>query len=179
MEPRFLADKPRCIADKPRFIADSMLGTLAKWLRALGFDTVFEATAHDSALLRQAGKEGRILLTCDRELAGRGGELTRLIAFESLEKQLAAVLRGVPVSDLDSSVSRCLCCNGELDTVDKEQCRLQVPDYVFATHDFFIRCLRCDRIYWEGTHVEGIRKRLKKLRQYLMLTLPADRVKII
>jgi uncharacterized protein with PIN domain len=56
-----------------RLLCDQMLGTLAKWLRLIGFDT-FYATKEmdDSELLQIAKKEKRIILTRDKELLVRG-----------------------------------------------------------------------------------------------------------
>ena len=49
--------------EDPRFLVDSMLGTLAKWLRILGYDTEYDACLNDNKLVRLARGEGRILLT--------------------------------------------------------------------------------------------------------------------
>jgi hypothetical protein len=51
------------------FIADSMLGTLAKWLRILGYDTHYDPTLDDHQLVRLARAEDRVLLTRDHELS--------------------------------------------------------------------------------------------------------------
>ena len=44
-----------------------MLGTLAKWLRILGYDTLFDPDLDDNQLVRLARAEDRVLLTRDRE----------------------------------------------------------------------------------------------------------------
>ena len=54
-----------------RLLADGMLGTLAKWLRLLGYDTAYDNVAADPELARRARSEGRVLLTRDRELSKR------------------------------------------------------------------------------------------------------------
>ena len=54
-----------------RFSADCNLGTLAKWLRILGYDTLYERGIADLDFLRKAAEEGRIVLTRKRELARR------------------------------------------------------------------------------------------------------------
>ena len=54
-----------------RFIADEMLGKLAKWLRAIGYDTVYYAGGGDSMLVRQALDEDRLILTKDTRLVER------------------------------------------------------------------------------------------------------------
>src|SRR5262249_10770147 len=52
----------------PRFVADAMLGRVARWLRVLGFDVVYDPTLHDAALVQLAEADDRILLTRDRQL---------------------------------------------------------------------------------------------------------------
>ncbi len=54
-----------------RFIADRNLGTLAKWLRILGYDTLYERGDADLDFLRRAAEDGRIALTRKRDLARR------------------------------------------------------------------------------------------------------------
>ena len=52
-----------------RFAVDAMLGTLAKWLRILGYDAFFDPALDDHQLVRLARAELRVLLTRDRALA--------------------------------------------------------------------------------------------------------------
>ena len=52
----------------PSFIADAHLGGLARLLRMLGFDTLFENAYTDQQILQLIARERRILLTRDREL---------------------------------------------------------------------------------------------------------------
>jgi len=56
-----------------------MLGTLAKWLRILGYDTLFQPELNDHQLVRLARAEDRVLLTRDRELARRRGVRVLLV----------------------------------------------------------------------------------------------------
>ena len=51
----------------PRFVADSMLGRLAKWLRAFGFDVVHHPFAGDHNLIARARERDAMVLT---QLAG-------------------------------------------------------------------------------------------------------------
>lgn len=57
--------------DPRRFVADVHLGTLARLLRLLGFDTWYAPDADDQALTERAVGEERILLSRDRELLMR------------------------------------------------------------------------------------------------------------
>ena len=58
-------------APELRFMADEMLGKLAKWLRTIGYDTVYYTGGGDSALVQQALAEDRVILTGDSHLVKR------------------------------------------------------------------------------------------------------------
>ncbi len=138
-----------------------MLGTLAKWLRILGYDTLFDPDLDDHQLVRLARAEGRVLLTRDRELARRRGVRTLLIASQDLEEQITQVLT---TFDLEPAqiLSRCLVCNEPLQPLDYETARQRVPPYVAQTHDTFKICPACRRVYWHGTHRQRMQERLAR-----------------
>ncbi len=52
-----------------KFLADNMLGSLARWLRFLGFDTAYPDVLTDKDLKELARQENRVLLTRDKELS--------------------------------------------------------------------------------------------------------------
>ncbi len=56
----------------PRFVADGHLGKLARNLRLLGLDTVYERDADDPRLLEIMVSQDRVLLTRDRPLLMHG-----------------------------------------------------------------------------------------------------------
>jgi uncharacterized protein with PIN domain len=68
-----------------RFVADTMLGRLAKWLRILGYDTVYPGQETDQRLARIAAEEGRVLLTRDVDLASRKGFQKLLVHSNDLQ----------------------------------------------------------------------------------------------
>ena len=153
------------IRRRPRLIADSMLGKLAKSLRMLGLDVVYEPFIEDSELLRRAREEGRVILTRDRQFIRRRN-LPSFVFIESdhVNDQLAQVARELGLAvNKSRAFTRCLVCNGELVEAPKESVRLEVPAYVFETRDRFARCAACRRVYWRGTHVEGMERRLEQL----------------
>jgi uncharacterized protein with PIN domain len=64
-----LCPAPRGSGLPPRFYCDEMLGHLARFLRAAGFDTRLACDgASDSQILREAADEERWLLTLDRRI---------------------------------------------------------------------------------------------------------------
>ena len=141
-----------------------MLGRLAKWLRLMGYDTCYERDITDDALLLEARKEGRTILTRDTRLimrrAARGQAL--LITSNDPAMQLRQVMEHFSLAALD--IPRCSRCNGLLIRVpDKHQLRDLVPEHVFLNQgrEGFFRCSSCGRIYWEGSHAAGIRSKKK------------------
>ena len=145
-----------------RFVADRMLGKLARWLRALGYDTLYLGGAGDE-VIRRALEEGRILLTRNRRAhpwLRRGRVL--VITADDPREQLREVVRQLRLSLAEEALlSRCLACNRPLVTADKEEARGDVPDYVWQTHADFRRCQGCGRVFWSGSHAENMRHRLK------------------
>ena len=139
-----------------------MLGTLAKWLRILGYDTLFDASLNDHQLVRLARAEERVLLTRDRELARRRGLHVLLVAGEQLDDQVRQVLADLSLAP-ERAFSRCPVCNQPLEAIDRETAQARVPAYVIQTHDSFSRCPACQRIYWRGTHWQQMDEHLKNL----------------
>jgi uncharacterized protein len=149
-----------------RFIADAMLGKLAKWLRILGYDVAYERKIDDDALIERAGVDGRMILTRDARLIRRRLRPRPLFLFieddRPLEQLRQAVLQ-LGLSITKYRFSRCIECNALLGAVEKDLIQRYVPEYVFRTQDRFSRCPQCLRIYWEGTHSDHIRGRLRTL----------------
>jgi uncharacterized protein with PIN domain len=145
------------------FVADSMLGTLAKWLRILGYDTLFDVSLDDYQLMRLARAGGRVLLTRDRELARRRGVRTLLIESEHLEEQIRQVLTDLDLKT-DQSFSRCPVCNEPLQPLGREAARTRVPAYVARKHETFKTCPACRRVYWRGTHWQQMEEWLARFR---------------
>lgn len=128
-----------------------MLGRLARWLRVLGYDTLYSPAADDPALARLARAETRILLTRDRELARRAGLRVLLLRDDRVQEQLREVAARFAL-EAEEAFSRCTRCNVTLLELDREGARGRVPPYVYTTHARFRACPECRRVYWRGTH---------------------------
>jgi len=145
-----------------RFVADRMLGKLARWLRVLGYDTLYLGSAGDE-VIRQELDAGRILLTRNRRAHAwlKRGRVV-VIEADNPREQLQEVVRQLrlPLA-AEALLNRCLGCNRPLVIVGKEEVRGDVPDYVWQTHAEFRRCQGCRRVFWSGSHAENMRHRLK------------------
>jgi len=144
-----------------KFVVDHMLGKLAKYLRFMGYDTYYPTgRMSDDEIMEIARKEGRILLTRDKELAKRSGGI--YIESENYEEQLKFVINRFHLNT-DSLLSRCSICNVPLVKVDKREIKDKVPEYVYEHQDDFYMCPKCGRIYWYGSHTERIEKKIREL----------------
>jgi len=144
----------------PPLLADAMLGKLARWLRALGYDTLY-LQVDDAEIAHRARVESRVVLTQDRQLARRRGLRTVLIMSQDLAQQVEEVIAAVGKPPVDCA--RCMVCNGALERISHDDAAKQVPVYVAATQEVFRRCIECGRIYWQGTHWDGIRERIARV----------------
>ncbi len=151
-------------SEDKRFIADVMLGRLARWLRLLGFDTLYYSDISDSRLLKVAREEGRFILTRDtRFVKIRGIKDYLLITSNNSFKQLLEVLRSLNLGRF-KPLSRCVECNGLLLRIlDKGELKDTVPEFVFLNVHVFIKCSECGKIYWEGTHPKMFKEKLSEI----------------
>jgi uncharacterized protein with PIN domain len=142
-----------------RFVVDGMLGSLARWLRILGYDTDYTNQRADAELVRIARAEDRVLLTRDRQLAGRRGVRALLIESQALDDQLTQVTSTFPPPPT-SEPGRCSVCNTVLIHATPQEVAGRVPEYVLKQHQHFQHCPGCDRIYWRGSHWRNMQVRL-------------------
>jgi uncharacterized protein len=135
----------------PSFLLDVHLGALARRLRLLGVDAAYRNDLGDDALIEQADRERRVLLTQDRGLLRR-----RKLWF-------GAFVRGArPDEQLRDTLdrfapplapwTRCTACNGTLSPVAKETIAHELRPGTRRTYDTFARCDDCGRLYWKGAH---------------------------
>jgi uncharacterized protein with PIN domain len=145
-----------------------MLGRLARWLRLLGFDTLYDPGISDARLLRVAKEQERIILTRDTRLIKiRGIKDYLLLNANNSFQQLLEVIHALNLKDFQP-LSRCVACNGQLSKIpDKKEIRDAVPDFVFHNFHIFLRCGGCKKVYWEGTHPRMFREKLTEVLQVL------------
>ena len=144
----------------PRFVADHMLGSLARWLRMIGYDTVYDKGLDDKGLAELARAENRFLLTRDKELGKEPGAL--LLEQDDLDSQLKATGAKFGLK-YNEDLIRCSTCNGDLQQLPKEEAKAVVPEGAYAGNDKFWKCSKCGKVFWKGSHWLGIMDRLKKL----------------
>jgi hypothetical protein len=146
-------------AQPESFACDAMLGGLARWLRAAGYDASWRADIDDWDLVRLARSEGRLLLSCDTGIFQigivRDGDVPGLLVPHGLKKreQFRWVMETLK---LTPRTPRCMACGGELVAVPKESVKDIAPPRSYAWRNDFFQCARCRKLFWQGTHWEGI-----------------------
>ncbi len=147
-----------------KFIADVMLGRLARWMRFLGFDTLYFSGISDSRLIRIAKEQNRFILTRDTRLIEvKGLKDYLLIKSNDSFQQLIEVLDALQLKQFNL-LSRCVKCNGRLTGIfDKTEIQDSVPEFVFLNFEVFLKCNDCGKIYWEGSHPKNFREKISEI----------------
>ncbi len=150
-----------------KFIVDNNVGKLARWLRMMGYDTLFFGGGDDSQMVATALTEGRVILTRDTQIMKRGvvvsGRLKALlIESDEPERQMRQVIKTLDLDCQFGLFTICLECNQPLEEKSKQQVKDRVPPYVFQTQSQYMECPACRRIYWRGTHWQAMTRKLEK-----------------
>ncbi len=148
-----------------RFVSDRMLGTLCRYLRFMGYDTISanslskSNSLEDTLLLRIALGEGRVLLTRDRELAGRAGPAGVLVRSDDVMEQVKQLLN-TGLIDAELRMTRCSLCNTELREATTGE--IAGADYAPKDNDgfLFFFCPNCQKLYWNGSHGKHLADRI-------------------
>jgi len=151
-----------------KFIVDNNLAKLAKWLRIMGYDALLLKEKDDIKMIRFALNEDRVILTRDTQLMKRrqvtSGKLRAvLIKPDNPGTQLQETARTLNLTYNFRPFSVCLECNQPLVPRSKEEVQDLVPPFVFQTHEEYMECPSCHRIYWQGTHWQAMLNELKAL----------------
>jgi uncharacterized protein with PIN domain len=144
------------------------VGKLARWLRMMGYDSVFFIGDDDSNMVRQALAEGRVILTRDtgimkRRVISNGRLKAVLIESEEPERQMRQLMTAIDLMENSHPFTLCLECNEPLAARSREEVAERVPPYVYRTQTQYMECPACRRIYWRGTHWEAMVRKLEKL----------------
>lgn len=147
-----------------KFLCDEMLGTLAKWLRIIGFDTIYVKNISDNQVCAIAKKEQRFILTRDWILANNISN-AYYVQPKKLDDQVRSVVNAFQLSiDEKLLFSRCTICNIPVKPVVKETIKSNVPPSIYDNYDTFWICLGCGRVYWLGSHWADVTARVKNFR---------------
>ncbi len=149
-----------------KFIADIMVGRLARWLRVLGYDTVYYPNGPRFLLPLEARREGRVLLTRSRRMIEENPDVEAyLVIPDRPRQQLIDIMEAFELGT-DWIFSRCTLCNRPVEIVGAEEVKDEVPAAVLKMETRFYRCPGCGKVYWEGSHVHRFREFLERIKEH-------------
>jgi uncharacterized protein with PIN domain len=147
-----------------KFILTHEVGKLAKWLRILSFDTVYQRKDDKRELVLRSLRENRIVVSRNASLARYTGIRFVHIKSDLLEGQLKQLKDEIPLTLSEENMfTRCVLCNTILLAIKKEDTKDKVPEFVYRANETFVACPECKKIYWQGTHWGNVKKILEKI----------------
>lgn len=148
--------RPKPLRDT-KFIVDVNLGRLAGYLRLLGFDSCYKNDLDDLEIVNRSLSEQRIILTRDLGIL-KHGEVTHgyWVRNTKPKAQVSEVVKSLQLQNSFKPFTRCAECNCVLNQVDKQSVIDRLPDYIKESHEAFIECEGCHKIYWQGSHYDRI-----------------------
>lgn len=147
-----------------KFVIDANLGTLARYLRLLGFDCLYRNDYDDQTVARISHEEHRIVLTRDRALLQQKIITHGYFVREVKPRlQVKAILNRFDLHRSVCPFSRCTRCNGRLITIDKEKIIDRLEPLTKKYYEDFLICTECKQIYWQGSHHQRAQKLVKDL----------------
>ena len=158
-----------------KFLVDAMLGKLARFLRILGFDTVYANDlignfeidpVPDEKLIEYAEKNDRFIITKDYPLYKSIRNKSLYLKGEGIYNYLTQLKKRLGLNfEFNIERARCSICNSQLKKVkDKNLIKNLVLTETFNHYDEFFQCvnLQCKKVYWKGVHIEDIENKLEK-----------------
>jgi hypothetical protein len=147
-----------------KFILTSELGKLARWLRIMGYDSLYYKNDNLGTLIIQALREDRLIVTRRQTKIDDLEKKTLVLKTDKLKGQLLEVIGALHLTiDEQKMFSRCVLCNEELVLIDKGAVKELIPLYVYKTQNYFRQCALCKRVYWQGSHWGNVKETIQKI----------------
>jgi uncharacterized protein len=70
-----------------------------------------------------------------------------------------------------NNFTRCSVCNGKLQKINKSKIisiTNTIPEKIIETIDIFYCCSDCQKVYWDGTHIQEINKLIVEINKKLI-----------
>jgi len=147
-----------------KFVLDVHLGKLAKYLRMLGFDTLYRNDNDDKEIVRISLEEHRVILSRDIGLLKvKSVSHAYFIRNQYPKDQLTEVLNHFDLYKAINPFNRCIKCNGHLDSVEKETIIQQLEPLTKKYFNEFFRCNHCQSIFWKGSHFDHMTSFIREI----------------
>jgi hypothetical protein len=149
--------------EKLKFIADVHLGRLAKYLRILGFDCLYQNDFSDEYIIETSIKEKRIILTMDRGILKNSRvKYGFLVKSKKVKEQLRNVMDRFDLYGKTRPFSLCIDCNEKLNRISRNEASKVFTYLGDEYYKEFYRCPSCNKVYYKGSHYERMFEKLKE-----------------
>ncbi|WP_209319896.1 Mut7-C ubiquitin/RNAse domain-containing protein [Ancylomarina longa] len=147
-----------------KFILDCHLGKLAKYLRMLGFDTLYRNDFGDDEIIDIASEEERIILTRDKLLLS-SPKISHAYFVRAIDRheQLIEVVKKFDLYSQFRSFTRCMTCNASLYEISKEEIINKIDRETARVFNQFFYCKHCDKVFWKGSHFKRMEAFIREL----------------
>lgn len=149
---------------QPVFIADVHLGKLARLLRMLGFDTLYNNNYSKEELATIALQQQPVLLTKNTAFLHNKQLHVVIMTTADAYLQLKHVMQQWALLPHIQPFTRCIVCNGPIVPVEKQMIADVLSQNTRASFHEFWQCINCKRVYWKGSHYERMGRFIAQLR---------------
>ncbi|MHA2097460.1 MAG: Mut7-C RNAse domain-containing protein [Candidatus Kariarchaeaceae archaeon] len=153
--------------DNSKLLVDASLGKLARWLRFIGYDTTYNSMLDKHSLINLAREKGLILITQSKligNIAKNKGVNFMVIQGKTTEEQIRNLkIQKFEIREPQIDLSRCSLCNGQLRLTDTKEDINLVPPGTRESCSQFFKCVKCNHLYWEGSHWNKIKSTVSKI----------------
>lgn len=149
-----------------KFILDVHLGKLVKYLRMLGFDSLYENDYDDPEIIEIALAEKRIILTNDTGIL-KNGSVTHgyWVRSQKPMEQLEEIIERFDLYPGFMPFLRCMACNSIISRRTKESVIELLKSKTKQYYNEFYQCSGCNKIYWKGSHYKKMKRFIDGLMQ--------------
>ena len=146
------------------FLLDVHLGTLARYLRMAGFDTLYKSKDYGDAFLAEFSSiHNHIMLSRDIGLLKRAKvEFGHWVRNTDPMEQFKEIVKLYNLQEHFNPMGRCIVCNEKINRVNKTDIKEFVPLKVYKWKEEFFQCSGCLKVYWEGSHHKKMMKQLEE-----------------
>jgi len=150
-----------------KFYADSMLGKLSRFLRFLGYDTLYRTQESIEDMLEISSNEERIILSQAKNvvaLSNKRNIQALSMPTTNISDQLQTLKSNLDITfKIPPLEMRCSMCNGNLNRKEKDEIIESIPEGTAKYYDIFWQCSVCDKVFWMGSHWEEIKKIIENI----------------
>lgn len=146
------------------FVLDVHLGKLARLLRMLGIDAIYQNHLSDKEIVTLATEQNRAVLTRDigllkHKILQHGYWLRS----QQPKEQLLEIIQWFSLCHAIQPFSRCMACNGILQQVEKRFVADSLPLQTKMYFGEFYQCTTCNHLYWKGSHYKNMQQVVKEV----------------